>query len=494
MDARAFARGVAEEALMERAAGHLARAVREVGGRTYGLRVGLVCGKGNNGADGLAAARLLRRAGAQPVACVVDGADALEGLPAVQRDGLLAAGGRLVDDPWEAVAGADVAVDALLGTGASGALRSPYLEAVEALSASGAPVVACDIPTGVDAATGAVVDPAVVATRTVTLGAEKIGLRLWPARGHCGDLVVGDLGIVEEVDEPAAVVLDDADAAAALPPPDPTAHKRSRGTVVVLAGSDDMRGAAVLAARGALAGGAGLVTVATTPMARESVATAVPEALTRALPAEPDAAYETLEGALAAADALVVGPGLGLAGPTVALIRRLVAEVDLPTVLDADGLNAFADEPEALGGHASTRLVLTPHAGELARLAGADAYGERAGAATGLARRWRATLLLKGPGTLVAEPDGQVFVTESGTAALATGGTGDVLSGLLGAALAGAPDRGDVVAAAAHLHGRAGEHAASRVGARSVTAGAVAGALGPTLARLRRADRGGHGR
>ncbi len=491
MDARAFARGVAEDALMERAAGHLARSVREVGGRTYGLRVGLVCGKGNNGADGLAAARLLRRAGAHPLACVVDGADTLEGLPAVQRDRLLAAGGRLVADPRQAVAGADVVVDALLGTGASGALRSPYLEAVEALAAAGVPVVACDIPTGVDAATGAVDGPAVVATRTVTLGAEKVGLRLWPARGHCGDLVVGDLGIVEDDDDPAAVVLDDADAAAALPPPDAGAHKRSRGTVVVLAGSDDMRGAAVLAARGALAGGAGLVTVATTPAARESVATAVPEALTLALPAEPDAAHEALEAALDRADALVVGPGLGLAEPTVALVRRVVAEAGLPLVLDADGLNAFADEPAALGRHASPRLVLTPHAGELARLAGPDAYGARASQATGLAERWQATLLLKGPGTLVAEPDGRVFVTASGTAALATGGTGDVLSGLLGAALAGAPERGDVVAAAAHLHGRAGERAAEWVDGRSVTAGAVAEALGPALARLRGRDGGG---
>lgn len=490
MDARAFARGVAEDALMERAAGHLARAVREVGGRTYGLRVGLLCGKGNNGADGLAAARLLRRAGAHPVACVVDGADALEGLPALQRDRLLAAGGRLVDDPRQAVAGADVVVDALLGTGASGALREPYLEAVETLAAAGAPVVACDIPTGVDAATGAVDGPAVDAARTVTLGAEKVGLRLWPARGHCGDLVVGDLGIVED-DEPAAVVLDDADAAAALPPPDAGAHKRSRGTVVVLAGSDDLRGAAVLAARGALAGGAGLVTVATTPAARESVATAVPEALTLALPAEADAAVEALAPALDRADALVVGPGLGLSEPTVALVRRVVADAGLPLVLDADGLNAFADEPAALGGHASPRLVLTPHAGELARLADAEAYPDRARRATALAAQWRATLLLKGPGTLVAEPDGPVFVTASGTAALATGGTGDVLSGLLGAALAAAPDRGEVVAAAAHLHGRAGERAAERLDARSVTAGAVAEALGPALARLRGQDGGG---
>lgn len=487
MDQRAFARGVSEDALMERAAGHLARAIVATGGRGYGLRVAILCGKGNNGGDGLAAARRLLDAGASAAVHVVDGADALRGLPATQLDRWRAAGGRVAGSVEEALEGADVAVDCLLGTGATGEPREPHRSAVEALNGFDGPVVACDVPTGVDAGTGRVPGAAVRADCTVTLGAHKAGLWLWPARGHAGRLVLGELGIVDADDTPVARVLEPEDVRDLVPAPDPNAHKRTRGVVVVLAGSPGMSGAATLVANGAMAGGAGLVSVATSSLARHLIAPTIPEALTIDLPDDDaDAAFERLAGQLEGADALAVGPGLGLAEATQQLVRRVVREVDVPIVLDADGLNAFKDDGDALADHAAPLLALTPHARELARLVGSSGHGvhgKRLALAPELAARWDAVLVAKGPGSVVAAPDGRTWINPTGSAALATGGTGDVLTGLTAALVAqGAEARS--VAAAVWLHGLAGEVAGQRSHARSVTALDVAAAVPHALRRL----------
>lgn len=479
MDARTIAAGVDEAVLMERAAGHLVRHVIGAAGRGYGLRVGILCGKGNNGGDGLALARLLAARGAGATVAVAGGADDLEGLPARQRDRLVAGGGRIVESFAEATRDADVVVDCLLGTGAKGEPRGPYADAVAAVvdaRDAGAVVLACDQPTGVDATTGAVPGVAVVADHTVVLGAEKLGLRLWPARGHCGRIVLADIGIRGPDDAAAARLMDDTTAAGLLPPPPPTVHKRSRGVVVVLAGSRYMTGAPVLVARGAYGAGAGLVTVCTPEPARLVVAGAVPEALTRAVDEEDaDAAFETVAAQCERADAVALGPGLGTAPATVALVRRVVREIDLPIVVDADGCNAFAGESELLAGHRSPLLALTPHAGEYARLA-SGSFADRAVRLHDEAARWRSVVVAKGPGTLTVAPDGTSWVNASGSVALATGGTGDVLTGILGAVLA-ADATSDRVAAGVHLHGRAGEAAARTGHSRSVTAGDVAAAL-----------------
>jgi NAD(P)H-hydrate epimerase len=484
MDQRAFSRGVTEDALMERAAGHLARAVVATAGRGYGLRVAILCGKGNNGGDGLAAARRLREAGAAGTVHVVDGADALDGLPAVQLERWRAGGGRVAGSVAQALEGADVAVDCLLGTGTTGEPREPHRSAVEALNTFAGPIVACDLPTGVDAATGRVPGAAVRADCTLTLGAHKAGLWLWPARGHVGRLVLGELGIVDADDEPVARVLERADIRALVPTPGAESHKRTRGVVVVLAGSPGMSGAATLVGRGAMAGGAGLVSVATSSLARHMVAPTIPEALTIDLPDDdPDAAFERLAGQLEGADALAVGPGLGLAEPTQVLVRRLVREVDVPLVLDADGLNAFKDDGEELADHRAPLLVLTPHARELARLVGSDAddmQGRRLDLVPELAARWDAVLVAKGPGSVVAAPDGRTWINPTGSAALATGGTGDVLTGLTAALIAQVPQP-ESVAAAVWIHGLAGEVAGRQRHPRSVTALDVAAAVPDAL-------------
>lgn len=485
MDRRAFERGVAPLDLMERAAGHLARGILDVGRRGYGLRVGILAGRGNNGGDGLAAARRLLDAGAAPSVCLVGGADLSEDAT-VQLERYVDRGGRLADSVGAALVDADVGVDCLLGTGASGEPREPYRSAVGELNRSAQfdprlAVVACDLPTGVDADTGGVPGDAVRADLTVTLGAHKRGLHLWPARGYCGRLVLGDLGIVDEDDEPAAAVLEPADVRRLVPPLDPNAHKRSRGVVVALAGAPGMTGAAALVARGALAAGAGLVTVATSSDALPIVASTVPEALTAGLPdGDPDRAFERLVRALEDADALAVGPGLGHAEPTVALVRRVVAEVDVPVVLDADGINAFRHDGDELAGHATPLLVLTPHARELARLVpDRDVWAQRVTLVPEKAKAWNAVLVAKGPGSMVGAPDGRVWINPTGGVALATGGTGDVLTGMTATLVAQRPEP-ESVAVAVYLHGLAGDFAAPPA-ERSVTALDVAAAVPAAL-------------
>lgn len=484
MDQRAFAAGVPEAALMERAAGHLARAVLQAGGRGYGLQVAILCGKGNNGGDGLAAARRLRSAGAQATVVLLEGAANARGLVADQLRRWRAAGGRVVVRVEDAFTGADVAVDCLLGTGASGAPRPPYDAAIAALNAFDGPVVACDLPSGVDADTGNVPAMAVDADVTVTLGAYKRGLMLWPARGYMGRLILGDLDLVTGDDQPVAEILEPADVAGLLPPPPPDAEKRTRGVIVALAGSPGMAGAAILVARGAMAAGAGLVTVATGDP--DLVTAAVPEALTaRVTPEDPGGAFQTVMSRLEYADALAVGPGLGHHGPTATLVHRLVREVEVPVVLDADGLNVYRHNGDALADHAAPLLVLTPHARELARLVGSDAgepdvWSRRTALVPEKAKAWNAVLVAKGPGSMIAAPDGRVWVNPTGGAALSTGGTGDVLTGIT-ATLVAQRREPESVAAAVYLHGLAGEKAGERLGSRSASALDVASSVPEAL-------------
>ncbi|MGH8930131.1 MAG: NAD(P)H-hydrate dehydratase [Egibacteraceae bacterium] len=487
MDDRAYRRGVAPEALMDRAAGHLARGVLRLAGRGYGLRVGILAGKGNNGGDGIAAGRRLLDAGAAPVVYLAQGKRALGEDGARELRAYRAAGGRLAGSAEAALDGADVAVDCLLGTGASGEPRAPYREVIETLRArAGLPVVACDIPSGVDADTGRVPGIAVRADLTVTLGAHKRGLWLSPARSYCGELMLGELDTYDaEEDEPAAQVLEGAEIATLVPPAPPEGHKRTRGVVVVLAGSPGMAGAAILAARGAFALGAGLVTVVTGDP--DLVTAAVPEALTARIDLEdPSAAFEVLASRLEGADALAVGPGLGHGEDAASLVRRIVREVDVPTVLDADGINAFRHDGDALADHAAGLLTLTPHAREFARLIGSSGHGvwgQRVTVVPEKAKSWGVVLVAKGPGTMIGAPDGRVWVNPTGSVALATGGTGDVLTGMTATLVAQRPEP-ESAAAAVWLHGAAGEAAQGKLTARPVTALDVAAAVPDVLSRL----------
>ena len=494
MDERTIAAGTSSLTLMERAAGHLARSVVDLLARVYGGRVLALCGKGNNGGDGIAAARLLRRRGVDARVHLVTGEERLSGDAAAQLRRFRADGGRVVSTLD--LAHVDVAIDCMLGTGATGPAREPVPTVVTELDRrrdepSPFRVVACDLPSGVDADTGQVEGDAVTADLTVVIGAGKRGLWLAPARAYCGELRVADIGLDAGTEVPVAHVLDEADVRESVVPT--WRHgidKRGRGVVVLIAGSPGMAGAAILCARGALGMGAGLLTVATAAPVRDVVAPAVPEAMTVGLPPhDPDRAFDLVADRLDGADALGVGPGLGRDDATQALVHRLVREAPVPIVLDADGLNAFRHDGDALADRRAVRdLVVTPHAREYARLLGKevdDVWDDRIFSVGEVARRWGATVVLKGPGTIVEEPPDRTFINPTGTPALATGGTGDVLTGMLAVALATGP-RWSGVAATAYVHGLAGEIAARRTATRSVTAMDVAAAIPAALASLER--------
>ncbi len=478
-DEAAVAAGDSWQQLMDRAAGSLARGVLDLAGHRYGLRVTIVVGKGDNGGDGWTAAPRLRDAGAAVRIVAVDGLDT-EVSPATGagRDRWLRSGGRVsvgTGDLDADLAWCDVAVDCLLGTGARGAPRGPAGEGTAALVAAarrGTPVVACDVPSGVDADDGSAAPNAVRADLTVTFGARKRGLVLHPGAVHAGHVVVGDLGPRYD---PGPVTWHALTPAGAAPPALAVdADKRARGVVLVAAGAVGTSGAASLAATGALRAGAGLVTaVVPEPVRAEVAARTDAGVMVRGVPAV-DGAVGGEDGLpdLAGVDAVVAGPGLGYgdgAGRLVAHLRTAAPRL----VLDADALNVHRDHPGALADHTGD-LVLTPHERELARIGGGgdgpDAWRRRVERVPQLAARYRATIVAKGPGTLVAAPDGRVWVCPAGGPALGSGGTGDALAGIIGAAIATADDVPLAVARAVWWHAVAGQRCgADRAGRATAT-------------------------
>ncbi len=389
-------------------------------------RFACVCGGGSNGGDGRVAARVLREAG------------------------------HVADEVEDGLDGYEVVIDALFGTGFHGAPRPEAAVIVERINASRAAVVSVDLPSGVDASTGEVAGAVVDADLTVTFHAPKVGLAVGPGRFHAGRVVVADIGLEgapTEISRATRAILDE------VPRRGARDTKYSSGAVLVVGGQPGMTGAACLAAMASLRSDAGYVTLAV-PL--ESLATAEVIALEPVKVGWSDAdAVETIAGAAERASALALGPGLGRGPGRRDLVRAVLARVDLPAVVDADAL--FDLEPATRA--AST--VLTPHAGELARLLGRDSawVGEhRLESARTAADRFGATVLLKGPDTLVASPDGAVVVCDLGPPSLATAGTGDVLTGVVASFLSKGLDAPTAAAAAAVAHGRAANLAAHATG------------------------------
>jgi ADP-dependent NAD(P)H-hydrate dehydratase / NAD(P)H-hydrate epimerase len=490
--------GVSVLSLMEAAGAAVARAATVVAGGAYGRRAVVVCGKGNNGGDGLVAARLLERAGMGATVVLLEEPGAFGGPARTNFLRFADAGGRWVraDELRRELTRADVAVDAILGSGFHGTLSGPYQRAVSALNEARTPVLSVDIPSGVEGESAAVRGEAVRADVTVVCGALKPGVVFEPGAELAGRLEVADIGFPPNLVRSDLLLVEAADVRAWLPPRSPDAHKRSTGVVVVLAGSRDMSGAAGLASAAAYRAGAGLVTVASTASVVDVVRQRVPEATFVPLPETDDGAvgaagWEVLREGLDGADALAVGPGLGRHASTGDLVRRVVRESPIPVVLDADGLYAFRGDASAIADRASD-AVLTPHAGEFARLMNVsadDIRDDRVGLTRKAARETRGVLLLKGPRTLVAAPDGHAYVNPTGGPALATGGTGDVLTGTVAALLARGLAPQYAAAAGAFVHGTAGDLAAERTGEGTV-ASDVAALLPGAIAAVRAAGDG----
>ena len=449
--------GVPEADLMERAGLGLARVTASVAGAGP---VRIVVGKGNNGGDGLVAARLLREDGYE--------VDVLDGTEPFER---------------ERLAGSGVVVDALLGTGFEGSPREPVASAIWAINQQDAPVVACDVPSGVNASTGEVEGEAVSALVTATFHGSKVGLHVNPGKEHAGRVEVVEIGIPRGAPVPSAAGLIGEEVLGLYPRRSRRGSKFESGVVVVVGGSMGLTGAPTMAARSASRAGAGYVQVAVPGPVQQAVDLRLLEQMSRGLPDDDGfhtpAGVADVEEMAERAGAVVLGPGLGRAEGAQEFARGVSRAVGAPLLVDADGLNAHAGRLE-LFREREAFTVLTPHEAELGRLleiGAEEVASHRLQCAREAAELSGAVVLLKGDDTIVARPDGLVAISPGGTPALATAGTGDVLSGLIGALLAKGMDAFEAAALGVLAHVLAARAAADRLGPDHVMAGDVIEAL-----------------
>jgi NAD(P)H-hydrate epimerase len=463
----------------------------------------LLAGPGNNGGDALVAARQLDALGHETQTIVVDlGRPSAE--QSAQRAIVERLGLRVDVAPPEAlaplVAGALAArpaaiVDGLFGTGLSRAIEGPLAAAIHAVGAARAPTFAIDVPSGIDATTGAILGAAIRATATIVLGAAKLGLLQHPARAHAGAVHVVDIGLPPRAlasalaAPPRATWIEDADLSRAFPRRARDAHKGHFGHVGVIAGEPDRPGSALLATEAALVSGAGLVTLGSDDETIRRAAPALRERMGRSLGApriDPSRALELAD----QVDALALGPSLDGRGADRDAIRAIVERAPCPLVVDAGALDAFVDAPARLTARRGP-AVLTPHPGEAARLARRavpELQADRPAAARALAAEAGAVVVLKGASTTIAAPDGRLALVTRGNPGLATGGTGDVLAGVIAALLARGLDAFEATALGAQLHALAGDVAAARVGEAGLRARDLVAAI-PRVARA--IERGG---
>ena len=455
----------------------------------------VLAGKGNNGGDGYVIARYLLNRGWRVRTVVTAapeeiGGDAGIHLQILRRSGAevtFAADSKALARALEMDRAAALIVDALLGTGLTSEVRGLYSEAIDWINDAPAPVMAVDIPSGIDAATGAILGRAVRADLTVTFALPKIGHAVHPGASLSGLLETVDIGIPATLMEEASadhLLIDADEAAKLLPARSATGHKGTFGHLLVAAGSVGKTGAAAMTAKGGLRAGSGLVTVACPAAVHEILAVKLTEAMTAPLPGVEGAlslqALGEIESLMEGKDALALGPGLGQTEEVRNLARRLVGSCPVPLVLDADGLNAIAERPEVLLERAGAAAVLTPHPGEMARLTGrtvAEIESDRIGAARNFARRYQVVLLLKGARTVVALPDGRVRINGSGNPGLASGGMGDVLTGMIGGFLAQGLAPEDAATLGAYLHGRAADRLLERLGDAGMIASDLLGEI-----------------
>ena len=488
--------------LMENAGLSVVQAIRQHywGGDPDGWKALILAGPGNNGGDGLVVGRHLFNRGARVEIILTAPPDSYRGDAAVNLQVVAAAGiphwvldvgslGRLE----ESLQAADLVVDALFGTGFRGLPREPVASLINMVNETGKPVLAVDLPSGIEADTGKVAGACIRANLTVTLGLPKLGLYLDPGAGYAGEVVVGDISFPPSLigsngpitGQESFYLIDAVLVNGYLPPRQPTDHKGSYGHAVVIGGTLGYTGAIALAGNAAQRSGAGLVTAMVPASLYPILATKLTEVMTSPAPESSGRgfakdSYAALREQLSRATALAVGPGLGQDPETAIFLGELLQEIGVPMVIDADALNLLARDKKLLADPAMAakrrRWVLTPHPGEMARLLDtsiAEIQADRIGIAQKASQIWGATVVLKGAHTVVASPDGPVLINPTGNPGLATGGTGDVLSGLIAGLLAQGLAPVQAAAAGVFAHGRA----ADRLAAARGMAGLVAGDL-----------------
>ena len=493
--------GVPSMVLMENAGAAL---VDEIEDRLDGERliITVVAGPGNNGGDGMVAARHLSERGHEVVVFLAAPKASFKGdakgqLKILTRLGLemsVLSSPASFERAFGRVSRSDAVVDTLFGTGLTRTVEGPWAECVRIINSCPGVVISADIPSGLDGHTGRPLGECVTADVTVTFGFPKTGLTLYPGAHLAGEVVVADIGIpadvIDAMELPGQLIVPES-VAQLYTDRWPDTHKGTYGHLLLCCGSTGKLGAGILASRGALRSGAGLVTLAVPASAVIQVDTATPEVMVQPLP-------ETAGGALSQSglnaviklmesmDALAIGPGLSTDPETGKLVEGILKKIDRPVVVDADAINLVAGRVEVLRARTSA-TVLTPHPGEMARILDisiAEVQRDRIGAALSAASLTGSVVVLKGAGTIIAEPDGNYFINTTGNPGMATGGSGDVLTGMIGSLLAMGYEPLESSVVAVHLHGVAGDLAAQAVTEHALIASDIIDFLGPAIREL----------
>ena len=451
-------------------------------------RVAVICGVGANGGDGFAVARHLENRGVVPVILIAGdrakyAGDALTNLTICERLGIpMYDAGTSVDEALAHAADADVIVDAIFGTGLNRAPEGIYAELIREIAELRLPVVAVDLPSGANASSPVPFEPCLNAEVTVTFAAPKLCHVFEPAASYCGEVIVADISIPEAAIEDENVTLaliTPRDLQPLVAPRLSSTHKGTYGHLAVIAGSPGRGGAAVMCARGAIRTGAGLVTVMTDAETAKLVHAGSIESMTYS--------GDDLAAFLDKKSAVLIGPGLADDEASYTRVRELIASIDLPAIIDASALNAFASRANELNPHKRPR-VITPHPGELARLLGRttkEINDDRISAAREAARITNCVAVLKGFQTLIADPEGQVRVNPTGNPGMASGGMGDVLAGIIGALLAREVDPFEAAFCGVYLHGLAGDILKDELGDTGLAATDLAERVPLAIQRLR---------
>src|SRR5256714_3622859 len=498
--------GIPSLVLMENAGRQVVAALEAIHSDLLERQVAILCGRGNNGGDGFVVARTLLQRGVDVSVFLIGQVSDVRGDARVNLDILGRLGVSVVEvadgQAWELhvseVRDCTLIVDAIFGTGLNAPVSGLIESVITDINASGIPVVSIDLPSGLSADSCDPIGESIEADTTVTLAAPKLPLVLPPAENRAGDIVIADIGIPAEVidglDGPRVELLTRGGMRDLITPRTPDSHKGDYGHVLLVAGSRGKTGAAHLSAMGALRSGAGLVTVATPACCQSIVAAMAAEYMTVALgeinddinanaldPSGVDALLDI------ARDVLALGPGLGQAPATKQFVKTLVDRATMPLVIDADGLNAFSDDPDRLAGREGRDIIITPHPGEMARLVGMstdEVQSSRLEIARNFAVAHHLYVVLKGHRTLIATPDGKVFINPTGNPGMATGGTGDVLTGMIAAWLAQLLDAEAACKLAVDLHGMAGDLAETELGEVAMTAADVSTHIGAASLEL----------
>lgn len=477
--------------LMERAGVGVTQTAVQMLGGIAGKRVEILCGKGNNGGDGFVVGRLLTEQGADVRCLVLCAPTTLEGAAKRHMDQAEQVGARIIEitdgSQIDLVPGADLIVDAILGTGLQGPVRSLAAQAITCINKHDCPVLSVDVPSGFNPEIGPPDEidreawPCVLADQTVTIGLMKVGLPTLPGKKWSGHLVVADIGFPPEAIEAEGLMLFSPsceEIQAMMPRRKHGAHKGDCGRVVVVAGSVGMTGAATLTSSAAMRSGAGMAILGAPESLVDVLSVKLTEVMVRPLTETSEQslslnAEPAVQSLLEWGDVLAIGPGLSQQPETSELVRRVVAQSPCPLVIDADGLNAYTNQGDILAQR-NSEAVITPHVAELSRLTGTkedEILSDRIAAARRAAGQFDLVVALKGAGTVVASPDGRASINPTGNPGMATAGAGDVLAGITAGLMAQGMKAFEATILGVYLHGLSGDVAAAAVGTHSMMAG-----------------------